>query len=105
MEGSLAQGGRGDCILTCNWPNWKFDLASGETLVAGDRLRRYPVEVVDGEVCVDIADPPADAVAAAPPDALRACFPRPDYGRVAREIGTASFRQRVWPYVKQSAVA
>src|SRR3546814_862788 len=86
MEGSLAQGGRGDCILTCNWHNWKFDLASGETLVGGDRLRRYPVEVVDGEVWVDIADPPADEVAAAALDALRDCFRRHDYGRMAREI-------------------
>src|SRR3546814_11947028 len=32
MEGSLgpaAQGG--NCILTCNWHHWKFDLARGET--------------------------------------------------------------------------
>src|SRR3546814_10351940 len=75
MEGSLgpaAQGG--NCILTCNWHNWKFDLASGETLVGGDKLRRYPVEIVAGEVWIDIADPPAEAVAAAALDALRDSF-------------------------------
>ena len=27
-EGSLADG----CVLTCNWHNWKFDLAFGTTL-------------------------------------------------------------------------
>jgi len=86
MEGSLAQAGEGPCILTCNWHNWKFDLASGETLVGGDRLRRYPVEIVDGEVWVDIADPPADEVAAAALDALRESFRRHEYGRMAREI-------------------
>jgi len=83
MEGSLTQAG---CVLTCNWHNWKFDLASGETLVGGDRLRRYPVEVIDGEVWVDIADPPADEVAAAALDALRDSFRRHEYDRMAREI-------------------
>src|SRR5262249_9052133 len=28
-EGTLTDG----CVLTCNWHNWKFDLASGATLV------------------------------------------------------------------------
>jgi nitrite reductase/ring-hydroxylating ferredoxin subunit len=86
MEGSLAQGAEGDCVLTCNWHNWKFDLASGETLVGGDKLRRYPVEIVDGEVWVDVADPPADEVAAAALDALRDSFRRHEYDRMAREI-------------------
>lgn len=86
MEGSLAQGAQGDCVLTCNWHNWKFDLASGETLVGGDRLRRYPVEIVDGDVWVDVADPPAEDVAAAALDSLRASFRRHEYDRMAREI-------------------
>src|SRR3546814_13284512 len=100
MEGSLgpaAQGG--NCILTCNWHNWKFDLASGETLVGGDKLRRYPVEIVAGEVWVDIADPPAEDVAAAALDALRDSFERHEYGRMARalsrQIGRESCRARV----------
>ncbi|GAB4365214.1 MAG: hypothetical protein Kow00114_22290 [Kiloniellaceae bacterium] len=82
MEGSLTQ----DCVLTCNWHNWKFDLASGETLVGGDKLRRYPVQIVDGDVFVDIADPPAEEVAAAALDALRESFRRHEYDRMAREI-------------------
>ena len=86
MEGSLSQGDAGDCVLTCNWHNWKFDLASGETLVGGDRLRRYPVEILDGEVWVDIADPPAGEIAAGALDALRDSFRRHEYDRMAREI-------------------
>ena len=35
----------GGCVLTCNWHNWKFDLATGKTLVGGDRLRRFPVRI------------------------------------------------------------
>jgi nitrite reductase/ring-hydroxylating ferredoxin subunit len=52
-EGVLSNG----CVLTCNWHNWKFDLASGETLVGGDRLRRFPVQLRDGRVLLDLSPP------------------------------------------------
>jgi nitrite reductase/ring-hydroxylating ferredoxin subunit len=52
-EGSLTDG----CVLTCNWHNWKFDLMSGETLVGGDRLRRYPVRLEAGDVWLDVTPP------------------------------------------------
>ena len=55
-EGSLADG----CVLTCNWHNWKFDLASGTTLVGGDQLRRYPVRLEDGDVWLDVTPPDPD---------------------------------------------
>jgi nitrite reductase/ring-hydroxylating ferredoxin subunit len=45
------------CVLTCNWHNWKFDLQSGETLVGGDALPRFPARVQDGRVWLDIAPP------------------------------------------------
>ncbi|MEQ8357175.1 MAG: Rieske (2Fe-2S) protein [Kiloniellaceae bacterium] len=87
MEGKLTPDPKGrDCILTCNWHNWKFDLAGGETLVGGDRLRRYPVEIIDGEVWVDVSDPAPEAVAAAALDSLRESFHRHEYDRMAREI-------------------
>ena len=82
MEGSLDGG----CILTCNWHNWKFDLAGGETLVGGDKLRRYPVEIIDGEVWVDVADPPPEEIAAEALNSLRDSFRRHEYDRMAREI-------------------
>ena len=50
-EGVLTDG----CVLTCNWHNWKFDLARGETLVGGDRVRRFPVRVEAGRVLVDVS--------------------------------------------------
>ena len=52
-EGSLADG----CVLTCNWHNWKFDLASGATLVGGDQLRRYPVRLEAGRVWLEVSQP------------------------------------------------
>ena len=52
-EGTLTDG----CVLTCNWHNWKFNLASGATLVGGDRLTRYPVRFEAGRVWLDLSPP------------------------------------------------
>ncbi|MEZ4654926.1 MAG: Rieske 2Fe-2S domain-containing protein [Candidatus Eisenbacteria bacterium] len=82
-EGSLSD----DCVLTCNWHNWKFDLDSGETLVGGDRVRIYPVEIRDGEVFVDLTEPPACEQIDRSWSALEEAFRDHDYSRLAREIG------------------
>ena len=55
VEGSLDA----DCVLTCHWHNWKFDLKTGATVYGGDQLRVYPVRVQGGAVWVDTRDPPA----------------------------------------------
>lgn len=81
-EGTLADG----CTLTCNWHNWKFNLESGETLVGGDRLRRYPVEVRGGRVFVDVADAPAGERQARALANLDDAVSDNDYDRMAREI-------------------
>ena len=36
-EGTIGPG----CVLTCNWHNWKFDLATGDALVGRDPVRPY----------------------------------------------------------------
>jgi len=82
VEGSLADG----CVLTCNWHNWKFDLESGETLVGGDRLRRYPVRIEGDRVLVDVTDPPAAQTQERALASLKDAFPRHEYDRMAREI-------------------
>ena len=37
VEGALDA----DCVLTCNWHNWKFDLKTGDTIYGGDNLRMF----------------------------------------------------------------
>lgn len=81
-EGTLADG----CTLTCNWHNWKFDLVSGETLVGGDRLTRYPVEVRDGHVYVDVADVPAAERQTKALSNLAEAIEDNSYDRMAREV-------------------
>ncbi|MDJ0895498.1 MAG: Rieske 2Fe-2S domain-containing protein [Alphaproteobacteria bacterium] len=82
VEGSLAGG----CVLTCNWHNWKFDLESGETLIGEDALQRYPVEIRDGEVFVDVSGPPPEVRRTSALKGLQDGFRRDARDRLAREI-------------------
>ncbi len=81
-EGSLSA----DCVLTCNWHNWKFDLDSGDNLYGGDRLRTYPLEVRDGEIWIDLAEPPFAERYLELVANLHAAFDDYSYDRIAREI-------------------
>jgi nitrite reductase (NADH) small subunit len=51
MKATLARGEVRDGVLTCAWHGWQYDLRTGNCLTRpGMRLKRYEVEVVDGEV-------------------------------------------------------
>ncbi|MBK8252671.1 MAG: Rieske 2Fe-2S domain-containing protein [Polyangiaceae bacterium] len=41
----LSQGSCADGVLTCEWHNWKFDIATGENTFGGEAVRRYPTRV------------------------------------------------------------
>ena len=76
----------GGCRLTCHYLNWAFDLASGDNVYGGDRLRVYPVELRESAVWVDISDPPPAERIAAVHAALRDAREQHDYARIAREL-------------------
>src|ERR1700726_1661922 len=81
-EGTIGPG----CVLTCNWHNWKFDLASGETLVGRDPVRTYVTEIREGEIFVDLADPAAETQRARALKGLEAAVADNDAARMAREV-------------------
>ena len=82
----LSEGTLGpDCILTCHWHNWKFDLRSGEALVGRDPVRTYDVVERGRKIFVDLADPPADAERARALKGLDAAIADVDLARMARE--------------------
>lgn len=59
----LDRGTVRDGILTCHWHHARFDLASGGTFDQwADDVRKFPVEVRDGAIWVDVA-PHMDVVA------------------------------------------
>ena len=46
----LSKGFTNDnCILTCNWHNWKFNLRTGECLFGEDNVRNYPINIENGK--------------------------------------------------------
>jgi nitrite reductase/ring-hydroxylating ferredoxin subunit len=51
----LSQGSVQSGVLTCEWHNWKFDVASGGCLFGGEAVKRYPTRVEDGRVHLDAA--------------------------------------------------
>ncbi len=82
VEGRLDE----QCILTCNWHNWQFQLPTGECILGGDRLRSYPVRIEEQDVWVDLTDPPMEVIEAGILKGLRTAFEDRDYGRICREI-------------------
>src|SRR6185437_9136030 len=83
----LSEGTEGpNCVLTCNWHNWKFDLATGEALVGRDPVRTYPVELRDGEIFLDLSDPVATELKVRALKGLDAALADNDMPRMAREV-------------------
>jgi len=81
----LSEGTLAGCTLTCNWHNWKFDLASGETLVGGDRLRRYPIRLEAGRISIELVEAPVEERRAALLDGLVQALADRDQQRQLRE--------------------
>jgi nitrite reductase/ring-hydroxylating ferredoxin subunit len=82
VEGALDA----DCVLTCHWHNWKFDLKTGATIYGGDNLRVYPVKVEDRAVWLDIRDPPAAERIERALEHLEEAMADYDTARMAREL-------------------
>src|SRR5580704_8703987 len=80
-EGTIGPG----CVLTCNWHNWKFDLASGAALVGRDPVRTYAVADRGGEIFIDLRDPPAEQRRTRALRGLEAAILDNDRARMARE--------------------
>src|SRR5256714_1767879 len=86
----LSEGTLGpDCLLTCNWHNWKFDLATGAALVGRDPVRTYPVELRGDDIFVDLADPPAEAQRERALKGLESAIADTDMARMARAVALA----------------
>ena len=88
----LSKGFANDnCILTCNWHNWKFNLKTGECLLGEDNVRNYPINIENGNIYVDINDPSIDQIKKSIYKGLKTAFKERQYGRIAREITRLQF--------------
>ncbi|HEV2377218.1 MAG TPA: Rieske (2Fe-2S) protein [Streptosporangiaceae bacterium] len=82
---ALVRGEVKDDMLTCAWHNWKFELGTGTCRYGGEDIRTYPVQVRDGQVLVDIAEPPAETIRPELFRSLAAAMDDLDVGRMARD--------------------
>ncbi len=82
---ALVRGEVKDGELTCAWHNWKFDLGTGVCRHGGENIRTYPVKVADGQVYVDVTDPPAEIIRPELFASLSAAMDDLDIGRLARD--------------------
>ncbi|MCI0735959.1 MAG: Rieske (2Fe-2S) protein [Beijerinckiaceae bacterium] len=48
----LSEGSLQGSVLTCNWHNWKFDLATGATLMGGGKLPFFRTKLEAGQILV-----------------------------------------------------
>jgi nitrite reductase/ring-hydroxylating ferredoxin subunit len=82
---ALVRGDVKDGVLTCAWHNWKFELGTGTCRHGGENIRTYPVRIADGQVFIDVADPPAEEIRPELFRSLAAAMDDVDIGRVARD--------------------
>jgi nitrite reductase/ring-hydroxylating ferredoxin subunit len=59
QDSPLAGGIVRDGVLSCPLHFWRYRAGTGELIGTRRRLQQFPVEIVDGEVCVDLPDEPA----------------------------------------------
>ncbi len=82
-----------NCLLTCQWHNWKFRLGDGECVLGGDHLRAYPTETRGDEIWVNLEPPSKDKIEQSVLVGLRRAFDERDFGRICRETARLHYNQ------------
>jgi nitrite reductase/ring-hydroxylating ferredoxin subunit len=55
LHGPLGEGHLEDCVLTCPWHGWQYDVRTGENeFDRAIQLQTYEVQVEDGEIRVRV---------------------------------------------------
>ncbi len=55
LEGPLGEGRLDECVLTCPWHGWRYDVRTGKNdFDLAIELRTYEVQIEDGEVKVAV---------------------------------------------------
>jgi len=81
----LAQGKLEDCVLTCAWHNWKFDVRDGHAVMGGEGVRVFPCRIREGNIEVDLTEPDPAELTAKHLQSLREGLFKYENGRVFRD--------------------
>ncbi|MCB9569939.1 MAG: Rieske 2Fe-2S domain-containing protein [Myxococcales bacterium] len=82
----LARGSVRECVVTCPWHNYKFDLRDGRALIGDEQVRIFPIRLRDATVEVDVAAPDPAELRARHLASLAAGVFDNTIGQIAREL-------------------
>ncbi len=82
----LVKGAVAECILTCQYHNFKFDLRDGACVMGDEAVRTFPIRLAKDRVEIDIADPPVEVVAARIYLSLEGALLERKVGQAARDV-------------------
>lgn len=82
----LAKGTLADCVLTCRWHNFRFDVRTGKALQGDEAVRTWPVREHDGRIELDLTEPDPAVVRAHHQRAFREAVLDGRAGQAAREV-------------------
>ncbi len=81
-QGELSE----NCVLTCHWHNWKFDLRDGSNLDDLDRLKIYPWRWEADHLVIDVMGEDPEELRLELEDQLSKAFRDRDYTRIHRLV-------------------
>jgi nitrite reductase/ring-hydroxylating ferredoxin subunit len=82
----LARGYVKDCVVTCIWHNFKFDLRDGHCVMGDEHVRSYPLRISGGRVELDLTDPDPTLELARRYASLERGLTERKLGQVARDV-------------------
>lgn len=82
----LSKGYVTDCVVTCPWHNFKFDLRDGRCVMGDEEVRTFPLRLAKGDVEIDLADPDPAVEKARLLASLEAGLAESKLGQCARDI-------------------
>ncbi len=80
-----------NCVLTCNWHNWKFALTTGENISGEDNLEVYETKQESGNIWVHVPEVPTEVRLHRCLKQLQRAFENQSYDRMARELTRIHF--------------
>ena len=95
-EGYPLSEGTGDpkqCLLTCNWHNWKFDLTSGKCIMGADNVTTYPVTINGDKIAIDLSEPKPEQIRDRIMEDFFEAFQKNQKGRVTRELARLHYNR------------
>src|SRR5919106_1233454 len=82
-----------DCVLTCNWHNWKFSLDTGENISGEDDVPVYETKQESGNIWIHVPEIPKEVLLERSIRQLKKAFENQSYDRMVRELAHMHFHQ------------